>query len=182
MRKGSFLVILFLFLLKYLYIDIFFRLYYIQGKIAYSQHKSRSVMVKTKKGSDFLPITIENYLCDLYLNPTSFDTWLSLAICYSELAYELLCWSSDEIALSFTVIRQYQIVSNRFIFFANLTTLSRKHSIVSPKHTTTIVNSSCTNPYPKPKVVYVTAIQNQKLRNYCTQISGILSTVSPRNR
>ena len=43
------------------------------------------------------------------LNPTSFDTWLSLALCYSSAANELLMWSANEIVTRFKDIREYQL-------------------------------------------------------------------------
>lgn len=89
-------------------LDVFFRIYYIQGKVAWAQHKSKTSQLKSKR-ADVLPLGIESFQYDVYLNPLDFDSWLSLALCHVNSAYEALSWSALEIKLHYADIKNHQI-------------------------------------------------------------------------
>ncbi|KAJ3282645.1 Histone transcription regulator 3 [Borealophlyctis nickersoniae] len=90
--------------------DVYFRLYNIQGTIAWAQAKARHNQIsRNRKSVELFQIAAEQFLYHLYLNPKSFDAWLSLANCYASISYDLLLWNSTIIRTGKMEIREYQM-------------------------------------------------------------------------
>ncbi|KAJ3210667.1 Histone transcription regulator 3 [Clydaea vesicula] len=90
--------------------DIFFNIYYINGKILWAQQKfNKATRTESNKKNLIIDSAIENFMNDLYLNPYSFDSWLTLAVFYAGAASDLLLWSANEITTKFKKIREFQI-------------------------------------------------------------------------
>ncbi|KAI9337384.1 hypothetical protein DFJ73DRAFT_849235 [Zopfochytrium polystomum] len=91
--------------------EIYQSIFCLRGKLASLQPKPRGIAVKSVKILENMELATEDFLHDLYINPRSFETWLSLASIYSNLANECLAWSANQISENFADIRTYQMKS-----------------------------------------------------------------------
>ncbi|KAF9116867.1 Histone transcription regulator 3 [Mortierella sp. AM989] len=86
---------------------VYRRIYAIQGKIFLAQFRNKA------KNNQFKPLedlqhAIDQYRTDIHVNPDCWESWYSLAICYTFLADENLVFSASDIKNNFTKITDLQ--------------------------------------------------------------------------
>ncbi|KAI8588284.1 hypothetical protein BDZ88DRAFT_200200 [Geranomyces variabilis] len=91
---------------------VYFKLFFLQGRLAYAQYKARSgqnYYVSTfYKSVDLLQSATTHFLFDLHLNPERLDSWLHLALCYAALANEHLSNNAELLVQNFDQIWHWQ--------------------------------------------------------------------------
>ncbi|KAJ3128669.1 Histone transcription regulator 3 [Nowakowskiella sp. JEL0407] len=87
--------------------DVYFKLYRLQGRTKFTQFKNRTSITK-RRTPEILDEVIEDFLKNLYLNPTDPFAWELIAQTYMLYSYEYMIWSALDISENFGKIRRLQ--------------------------------------------------------------------------
>ncbi|GJJ73149.1 calcineurin-binding protein cabin-1 [Entomortierella parvispora] len=103
--------------------SVYRSIYAIQGKVFLSQFRNKA------KNNQFKPLedlqhAIDQFGTDLHVNPYCWDSWYSLALCYTFLADENLVFSASDIRNNFSKIKDLQ--RRAFLCFSQAARLSPK--------------------------------------------------------
>ncbi|KAF9200873.1 Histone transcription regulator 3 [Haplosporangium sp. Z 27] len=104
---------------------VYRRIYAIQGKIFLAQFRNKA------KNNQFKPLedlqhAIDQFRIDIHVNPDCWESWYSLAICYTFLADENLVFSASDIKNNFSKITDLQ--KRSFHCFSQAVRLAPKRS------------------------------------------------------
>ncbi|KAJ3035185.1 Histone transcription regulator 3 [Rhizophlyctis rosea] len=90
--------------------EVYFNLYYIQGRIqwAVAKQASKKDNRNWEKIVEWLEYAAEQFAYHLYLNPKSFEAWVALASSYVSLANEFLQRNAGGINREKSMIREFQ--------------------------------------------------------------------------